>query len=72
MQSGDRILTTLLHNGLIPDPLYGLNNEQIPDIGDVGREYYTFWFYNTFQLPHAVIQSVHINFNCFRVTVWNT
>ncbi|KAG0564645.1 hypothetical protein KC19_8G127800 [Ceratodon purpureus] len=49
------ILTTLLANGLIPDPLYGLNNESIADIGDVGREYYTFWFCNTFKKPKAML-----------------
>ncbi|MDN5306266.1 MAG: mannosylglycoprotein endo-beta-mannosidase, partial [Bacteroidota bacterium] len=31
------ILTTLLHNKLIPDPFFGLNNKQIPDVHDVGR-----------------------------------
>ena len=49
-----RTLTTLLSNGLILDPLYGLNNETIADIGDVGREYYTFWFCNTFKTPTMV------------------
>lgn len=48
------ILTTLLSNGLIADPLYGLNNEAIPDMGDVGREYYTFWFYNSFELAAPI------------------
>ncbi|KAG0622089.1 hypothetical protein M758_3G071400 [Ceratodon purpureus] len=45
------VLTTLLKNDLIPDPFYGLNNLEVPDIGEVGREYYTFWFCNKFKLP---------------------
>ena len=49
-----RVLTTLLKNDLIPDPFYGLNNLEVPDIGEVGREYYTFWFCNKFKLPSVV------------------
>jgi hypothetical protein len=43
------VLGTLLKNKLIPDPFYGLNNQAIVDIADAGREYYTFWFFTTFQ-----------------------
>lgn len=42
------VLTTLLNNGLIPDPLYGMNNEKIPDVYTEGRDYYTYWFFNRF------------------------
>jgi hypothetical protein len=45
------VLTTLLHNGKIPDPFFGMNNELIPDIYNVGAEHYTYWFQNTFSLP---------------------
>ena len=45
------VLTTLLHNRLVPDPFFGLNNNLIPDIYDTGRDYYTYWFYNEFELP---------------------
>lgn len=45
------VLTTLLHNQKIPDPFFGMNNEQIPDIHEVGRDYYTYWFFNQFELP---------------------
>lgn len=38
-----------MKNKAVPDPFYGLNNEAIIDIADSGREYYTFWFYTTFQ-----------------------
>lgn len=47
------VLTTLLKNDLVPDPFYGLNNLEVPDIADVGREYYTFWFCNRFKLPRV-------------------
>lgn len=45
------VLTTLLHNGKVPDPFFGMNNELIPDIYETGAEYYTFWFQNDFELP---------------------
>lgn len=45
------VLTTLLNNGVFPDPFFGLNNELIPDISDTGAAFYTFWFHNTFALP---------------------
>lgn len=38
------VLTTLLNNGRYPAPEVGLNNELIPDIYDVGRDFYTYWF----------------------------
>lgn len=43
------VLGTLVKNKLVPDPFYGLENEAILDIGDSGREYYTFWFFTTFE-----------------------
>lgn len=42
------VLTTKLANKEIPDPFYGMNNEEIPDIYDTGREYYTYWFVKDF------------------------
>jgi mannosylglycoprotein endo-beta-mannosidase len=45
------ILTTLLHNNLIPDPFFGMNNNLIPDVYDAGRDHYTYWFYNEFETP---------------------
>jgi len=45
------VLSTLLHNQKIPDPFFGMNNEQIPDISQVGRDYYTYWFFNQFEYP---------------------
>jgi mannosylglycoprotein endo-beta-mannosidase len=42
------VLTTLVNNKLAPDPFYGMNNEQIPDIYKTGRDYYTYWFVKDF------------------------
>ncbi len=33
---------------MIPDPFYGMNNEKIPDIYNVGSDYYTYWFVKDF------------------------
>lgn len=43
------VLTTLLQNGQVPDPFYGMNNQHIPDIFTTGRDYYTYWFATDFQ-----------------------
>jgi len=57
------ILTTLLHNDLIPDPFFGMNNNLIPDVYDTGRDYYTYWFYNEFEIPEINDgQEVWLNF----------
>jgi len=57
------ILTTLLHNNLIPDPFFAMNNNLIPDVFDTGRDYYTYWFYNAFTLPVITgDQQVWLNF----------
>lgn len=45
------VLTTLMHNNKVPDPFFGMNNEQIPDIYEVGAAHYTYWFFNEFKLP---------------------
>lgn len=45
------VLTSLLSNKRIPDPFYGMNNKKIPDIYDVGRDYYTYWFVKDFDEP---------------------
>ncbi|KAG0496330.1 hypothetical protein HPP92_001021 [Vanilla planifolia] len=56
------ILGTLLKNKMIPDPFYGLNNETILDIADSGRDYYTFWFFTTFEYKLTGNQHVVLNF----------
>lgn len=47
------VLTTLLNNKLVPDPFYGMNNERIADIYDVGKAYYTYWFVRDFNIEPA-------------------
>ncbi len=47
------VQTSLLQNKQIPDPFYGMNNERIPDIYNVGRDYYTYWFVTDFQCPKS-------------------
>lgn len=42
------VLTTLLNNKQVPDPMYGMNNEKIPDIWQTGRDHYTYWFVKDF------------------------
>ena len=42
------VLTTMLENGLFPAPEFSLNNRLIPDIYEVGKDFYTFWFVNRF------------------------
>ncbi|KAJ3688025.1 hypothetical protein LUZ61_017189 [Rhynchospora tenuis] len=56
------VLGTLVKNEAVPDPFYGLNNEAIIDIADSGREYYTFWFFTTFDCALSANQHVDLNF----------
>ncbi|TWR28079.1 glycosyl hydrolase [Mucilaginibacter achroorhodeus] len=42
------VLTTLVNNRKMPDPFYGMNNKQIPDIYYKGNAYYTYWFVTNF------------------------
>jgi hypothetical protein len=57
------VLTTLLNNKKIPDPFFGLNNEQIPDIYKTGPEYYTYWFIKDFkEIPVQKSNQVYLNF----------
>ena len=44
------VLTTLLENGRYKAPEFGMNNELIPDIGKVGRDFYTYWFLQRFEI----------------------
>lgn len=42
------VLNSLVHNGVYPEPYFGLNNKitegRIPDISVAGRDFYTYWF----------------------------
>lgn len=55
----DSVLATLVKNKVVPDPFYGLENEAIVDIADSGREYYTFWFFITFQCKLVCNNIIH-------------
>jgi len=63
------ILTTQLNNGEIPDPFFGMNNEQIPDIYDVGRDYYTYWFVKDFKESAKKDEQVWLNFRGINYSV---
>ena len=49
------VLTNLVENGILPDPYFSDNNRLtkglIPDINEVGRGYYTYWFRTEFDIP---------------------
>lgn len=51
------VLNTLVHNGVYPEPYYGLNNayakKLIPDLQDTGGDFYTYWFRTEFELGSA-------------------
>jgi len=57
------VLTTMLENGLVPDPDFGMNNELIPDIADVGKDYYTYWFVNRFPTPAGLAAGEYLWLN---------
>lgn len=44
------VLQTLLANKMYPEPEKSLNNNLIPDIYQVGRDFYTYWFAKTFTI----------------------
>lgn len=71
------VLTSLVANGIYPDPYFGTNNKKnrglIPDISNVGRDHYTYWFRTEFTLPadykgkRLWLQTDGIN---YRAEVW--
>lgn len=63
------VLTTMLHNQEIPDPFFGMNNEEIPDIYHIGSKHYTYWFIHDFRqeaLPDKELWLTFrgINYSC--------
>ncbi len=48
-------LNSLVANGEFPEPYFGQNNKRInkliPDIADVGRDFYHFWYRTSFTIP---------------------
>lgn len=51
------VLNSLVYNKIYPEPYYGTNNRLgdslIPDIAQVGRDFYTYWFRTDFWIPAA-------------------
>jgi hypothetical protein len=49
------VLNSLVRNKVYPAPDFGLNNKKtqklIPDLNEVGRDFYTYWFRTVFTLP---------------------
>lgn len=57
------VLTTLLENKLYPPPEVGTNNNLIPDIYEVGRDFYTYWFIRPFEISELPSdRTVWLNF----------
>lgn len=71
------VLTSLVKNGVYPDPYFGTNNKKsrglIPDLADIGSDHYTYWFRTEFTLPadyqgkQLWLQTDGIN---YRAEVW--
>ena len=49
------LLNSLVYNKVYPEPYFGINNQLtnklIPDIAQVGRDFYTYWFRTEFIVP---------------------
>jgi hypothetical protein len=43
-------LVTLLKNNCFPAPEFSLNNNLIPDVYEVGKDFYTFWYVRPFRI----------------------
>ncbi|CAI5488592.1 unnamed protein product [Closterium sp. Naga37s-1] len=53
------VLTSLVANGVFPDPLHGINTRDcIPDIAHTGRPFYTFLFRRCLHLPSRKVPAV--------------
>lgn len=71
------VLNSLVYNKKYLEPYYGINNKieskKIPDINEVGRDFYTYWFRTEFTIPqsfagkHIWLQPDGIN---YRAEVW--
>lgn len=71
------VLNSLVYDGVYPEPYFGLNNAHeknlIPDISEVGRDFYTYWFRTEFTLPETFSgRQVWLQFNGinYRVEIW--
>ncbi|MDR3262398.1 MAG: glycoside hydrolase family 2 [Tannerella sp.] len=71
------VLNSLVYNKKYPEPYYGINNKLesglIPDIAEVGRDFYTYWFRTELMIPESFagqtiwLQPEGIN---YRAEVW--
>jgi mannosylglycoprotein endo-beta-mannosidase len=71
------VLNSLVANGVYPEPYFGLNNAHerklIPDISEVGRDFYTYWFRTEFVTPKEFAgRQVWLQFDGinYRAEVW--
>lgn len=71
------VLTSLVYNKVYPDPYYGDNNKRlryvIPEISDVGREFYHYWFRTEFMVPSSYAgKTVWLKFHGinYRCNIW--
>jgi mannosylglycoprotein endo-beta-mannosidase len=68
------VLNSLVCNKIYPEPYFGDNNRKskklIPDIAEVGREFYHYWFRTEFKIPktftgkHIWLKFHGINYRC--------
>lgn len=71
------ILNSLVYNKIYPEPYFGLNNKaeenKIPDLSEVGRDFYTYWFRTEFSIAESFkgrkiwMQVDGVN---YRVEIW--
>ncbi|MET4082758.1 mannosylglycoprotein endo-beta-mannosidase [Pedobacter sp. UYP30] len=71
------VLTSLVADKVYPDPYFGINNKRsqklIPDMADVGREFYHYWYRTEFRVPknftrrRTWLKFHGINYRC---TLW--
>jgi len=51
------VLNSLVYNKVYSEPYFGLNNHavegKIPDLSEVGRDFYTYWFRTEFSIPET-------------------
>lgn len=72
------VLNSLVYNKVYPEPYYGLNNKLesglIPDIYQVGRDFYTYWFRSEFQLEKSQYENkktwLQVDGINYRAEIW--
>jgi len=71
------VLSNLVANKIYPDPYFGDNNRKdrglIPDISDVGIEFYHYWFRKEFKVPASFVgKNIWLKFNGvnYRCEIW--